>query len=485
MRTVWLWCALLPVLCVTVPVQFLIIADPHLDPYYGRAQGYRCNTSVSAPEGQFGCDSPPVLVHAALRHAKEVVPSPAFVLVLGDLVRHYEDRMDRGPLDVMHDVVHQISETFPHFKGPGGGIVGLLGNSDMKRDYFLDVRERPNRYLHAAANAWDTVLSPWERAAFARRGGYWREVVPDVVVVVMNTIVYSVEHAPDSTGERDPLGQFAGMRRMLQRVRARNATAYIVGHIPPCVDDYRRRSMWRAPYVRRYVRMVREFHSIIGGQFFGHLHNNQVRAFPPEWGLRSPLYVFQAVSPVFANLPAFHAVTLDPACGGVTAIDTYSAALAAPLRWGLQQSNPRFLGMADLTNAAWRRLAGALRTDDGLWRAFQFHVDGRASLHPPSTPGARPSCVGQCRWDTVCLLLHFLPEDFKACQARYLPLPATPKRPAASAGALWIAGIVLLSIASLRCADFRRPASCGSEAETVPLLPHESPAEGARRTGPT
>ena len=469
-----LWWTLVPVLCCAAEVQFLLITDLHLDPYYGREGGWQCNLQHPPPQGQPGCDSPPLLVNATLQRAKEVLPSPAFVMVLGDVVRHYADAMDKRPVDVMRDVMSQVHEAYPQFQVPAsapvsstnerGGILGVLGNNDMPTDYFLNVTERPNRYLQEASQAWATVLFPDERDRFASQGGYWREVLPKVIVVVLNTVIYSVEHKPHSTADGDPLDQFAWMQSVLHRVRSRKATAYIIGHIAPTIADYQKRSMWHAGYVRRYVQLVMKYSDVIGGQLFGHFHSNHVRTFPRDWGLRSPLYVFQAVTPVFANMPAFHVVTLGAEHKSITAIATHSTTLTTPYHWALQQSNPHFLGMPNLTNAAWRGLAAELLTNDTLWRAYQFTVDGHdptVALHTLSTPAARPSCQGKCRWDTVCLMLHFLPEDFKACQARFPgpPEEEETKKPLFLVVAIFVVVILLLLIVYLRCTSSGVPTS--------------------------
>lgn len=58
---------------------------------------------------------------------------------------------------------------------------------------------------------------------------------------------------------------------------------YIVGHIPPGLDERQRSSMYppsigfKDYHNKMYLSLVRKFSEIIVGQFFGHLHSDTFR----------------------------------------------------------------------------------------------------------------------------------------------------------------------------------------------------------------
>lgn len=56
-----------------------------------------------------------------------------------------------------------------------------------------------------------------------------RSVAPGLYVILMNTVIYSPKHAPNTTDDDDPFLQFKWMRSMLDRVRSEDAAVFITG----------------------------------------------------------------------------------------------------------------------------------------------------------------------------------------------------------------------------------------------------------------
>ena len=65
--------------------QFLHISDFHYDPHYDKNKSCRMQENKAKP-GRFGdyrCDSPKVLIQAAVKYMKQLFPNPDFILWTG------------------------------------------------------------------------------------------------------------------------------------------------------------------------------------------------------------------------------------------------------------------------------------------------------------------------------------------------------------------------------------------------------------------
>ena len=52
--------------------------------------------------------------------------------------------------------------------------------------------------------------------------GYQSQAIDGVVILSLNTLVYSIRHAPDSSTIDDPLGQFSWMKLELEKASIAN-----------------------------------------------------------------------------------------------------------------------------------------------------------------------------------------------------------------------------------------------------------------------
>lgn len=131
-----------------------------------------------------------------------------------------------------------------------------------------------------------------EEAIFACGGYTRREVVPDLVVISLNTMLWGVNlnkkynqgnpnnelHVPDHYTE-DPFGQLQWLKEELSKARAGGKKVYIVGHHPPAdqsVIVLAGEDLWKQGFQLRYEHIVSEFSDVVAAQMFGHVHTNEV-----------------------------------------------------------------------------------------------------------------------------------------------------------------------------------------------------------------
>jgi hypothetical protein len=153
------------------------------------------------------------------------------------------------------------------------------------------------------------ALNAQDRETFLYGGYFARDAGGGLVVIALNTLVYSRKHVPDTSDEEDPLGQFAWLHRTLAAVRAESKRAYISGHIAPGMDSWQRHRMWAEHYVTRYLEITGRFTDVVMGHLYGHLHSDQFRALP---GQPAPLLLTGAISTIFGGNPSFRVMVADP-----------------------------------------------------------------------------------------------------------------------------------------------------------------------------
>lgn len=377
---------------------------------------YKCLAGAGGnPWGQFGCDSPAALVVSALASAG-ARRAPAFVLVTGDSVSHDSCQFPTtdpwtAALGIIGEISAEVVRTFPqsagtvhvhlHARKPGQ-ITAVLGNDDFVPDYYVPnvtdgaLSPRPLPWLGAVAKVLRPPLGPRAREQFVRGGAVRYDVGP-VVVLALNTVVYSPDHAEVSgPAGADPFGQFAWLDRELSSLPARSK-AIIVGHIPPTVDQYSFKLEWMQEYALRYVAVVRRHASVVSLQLFGHTHQNMLRAFPRGDGDGEdggpPLLVTAAVTPIYNNNPTYQDIAFDARSRLPVDFTVYAANLsdasAEELDWLQLYSARQRYPYNVLTSSGMRALAKAMMTNDTL---YEYYLTDRLSGAPSAT--LNPTVVG-------------------------------------------------------------------------------------------
>ena len=286
--------------------------------------------------GRHGCDSSEMLINRTLARAREVLAQPDFILVTGDYVRHDTDNiLDGGEqrvaliLRTIERVAELIDAFFPttsthHAVEPyyEPVVVNALGNNDLDGDYNLLVpaSETESPWLVRVAPAFFRSLESNQSVTFRLGGYYVQEVLPGLHVISLNTVVYSPHHRPSNVTLTDPFGQFAWLQATLANLDVNSSTVgvYIVGHIPPTIDQYSFALQWEERFADQYFGIVRRFRQLVLGQLFGHVHCNTFRVLQlpaingsTDGPVDAPVFVTTAITPVYQNNPGFRVWEFD------------------------------------------------------------------------------------------------------------------------------------------------------------------------------
>ena len=427
----------------TTPGSFLWLSDIHLDPFYGRAEAVQHKNSdyctldsalQSHPYGQAGCDSPLVLVQAALTEAAAQTVRPDFVVISGDFCRHGNDRL-ADPLMDTEDILSNLSATIQSTFA-ALSIVPNLGNNDVTPDYYLDLEETANNTLLAMVTAGLAPLlaSNEERSTFSKGGYLARNVTETITVLSLNTLMYSTNHQPDQSYLQDPLGQFKWLETQLELLASSSSTTkrvvYIIGHIPPALGSFRHTQLWHEHYLDRYFSILASYpESIIAGQLFGHLHSDEFRLVEPTMSTNTnasrsfPLFLGSSITPIFGANPSWRVVEYESDTGHILDYTSYymdlnennasdQPASSSSPTWIRTLSFRESFEVADLSSASLRRILSDLTMGDDNSTVWESLLSRQRVYAAEMSP-----CAVQCRLEWICTIQSTTTREYNMCLA--------------------------------------------------------------------
>jgi hypothetical protein len=338
-----------------------------------------------------------------------------FIIFTGDAVRHNIDPVAstlnaHGALvNAALTTVHALFEQY----FPGVPTVDLpaldFGNNDLLGDYELNVTSSEPCLPSSSDGSPPPATNDWlvnvtathshlfiddlEAAVFACGGYLNRLVRPNLRIISLNTIVWSINHIPDMNDEimMDPFGQFAWLQVQLDNARIAGDKIYLTGHVPPMLQSYTGSlgaPLMPSRYIAQYFAMLSAHQDVIAAQLFGHVHSNELRAVPhgamPDDA--PPMLIQGSIAPCYTTTPFFSVVKYDrdgptkyptdlvtyhvdldlyynettSSSSSSTSNSTNSSSIWKRMFISLTTS----LGMAALTNAETRRLAERMATSD-------------------------------------------------------------------------------------------------------------------------
>lgn len=226
----------------------LWISDLHLDPLFDPScdrrtfcrapSGGDCDRpSYTRGMGSFGCDSPSALLRETLEQARKLGPYE-FTILTGDMSAHRSPSLN-STIAAIEQATQMVRATI------GDRVLATLGNNDFFPDYCLPFGTNP--WLSSMAVTWQPWLSfasPTANLTFHQGGYFVARPLDGVVVVSLNTLLWSALHqalnctepttpVPVTDIPDDPDGQMSWLEFVLQSARHDGERVFVVGHIPP------------------------------------------------------------------------------------------------------------------------------------------------------------------------------------------------------------------------------------------------------------
>jgi len=159
---------------------------------------------------------------------------------------------------------------------PGARVFGCFGNHDTAPgDVFSSSAEMQWLYAPLAEGALGADLAG-DAAALATlkaSGWYTTALTPSTSLIALNTNYWGSFNPAMTTNASAAyqlgLAQFEWLEGTLTSLAARNASALVIGHIPPGSGT------WLPGHFSRYRTLLTRHHPVVLAQFFGHDHRDQ------------------------------------------------------------------------------------------------------------------------------------------------------------------------------------------------------------------
>lgn len=230
---------------------FVQLTDSHLH------KGYRAGSSNSAenlcikgtgsvgPFGDLKCDSPAAALASAWEEviriaAERSATPPDFLLWTGDHVSNVDpDSSEKATefcLKDVSDALHAIQKKLP----ASVKVFPVIGNHDSYPKYQFP-KEGPYFVYETAATLWADWLSA-ESLVTLRKGGFYTELLnpgSSLRIVALNTNIYYQYNRKVDVSVKDPAGQLAWLRKVLENARKAGENVFIITHLPVGWDHVR------------------------------------------------------------------------------------------------------------------------------------------------------------------------------------------------------------------------------------------------------
>jgi sphingomyelin phosphodiesterase acid-like 3 len=329
--------------------QVLWFSDIHFDPFadptlvpelaaqdQGQWDLIFARSDVHGTYPSAGQETNSKLLHESLRDMRRNIASPDFILFTGDFLAHHfnenyasltGDSSQAGLWSFIDKTLaYLVARVIEYY--PQTPVFFCLGNNDSYEGDYLITRNSP--FLDASARIFDPLLkSEANRTSLATtylQGGQYEMVLPqaNARLLALNAIFFS-PHAPDSS--IGPAGeQLDWLESRLSAAARDQARVWILLHTPPGVDVFATRRVNPDPAsVQTVVPLNREDHlarlrqilvrhqAQVGALFAGHIHRDDFRLIRSEQGAVAVTFVVPAISPVYADNPAYKILSYDPA----------------------------------------------------------------------------------------------------------------------------------------------------------------------------
>ncbi|KAK6633579.1 hypothetical protein RUM44_004186 [Polyplax serrata] len=242
-------------------------------------------------------------------------------------------------------------------------------------------------------------------------------------LVALNTNLFSGSAGPDE----DPGGQWSWLESVLAKSNKNKETVYLVGHIPPGVDERQGGGLppsqfaYQHRFNRKYLQLVRKYSDTIVGQFFGHLHSDTFRIVYSETGVPvSWMFLAPAVSPkrttTVPNNPGLRLYKFNTNTGKVLDymqiyLDLKSTHVRGAPTWEVEYNFTQYYGLNDITAVSLHDLVESFRTEDS--ELFVKYFRANSVRYFPSPREGK--CFSNCLHNHFCAITRLDYQDFERC----------------------------------------------------------------------
>lgn len=420
--------------CVGIPVtpqkylkgqnvgKFVVISDFHYDPNIARS------STPSPSDITFGYDSPLWLINKTIHSLANIIHSDPlsadFILCSGDLVAHsLADISDlTNATNFFDGVLQTLANTFSNaFKNDNQFLsspIVAIGNNDLYPKYSAP-GTTPGWFASFAANWPSLNYNAESKRSFLAGGSYAIDIPINnernrVRILSLHTNYWSLYNL-QTANQSDPGDVFLFLRNELAKAKQEGIKVYILGHIPPGVDEFDQTPMWQERFVPIYTDLVTPYlGNTIMGQIFGHEHVSQFHMMNDETSgdknNAGPIQYHSSISPYYNNYPSFRIYTYDR--------DNLQMLDYADWYMNFQVPNPEYqlvfssalsaYNLASLDNKGYCEFTSNMYQNASLLSSFVHN----SLLSPPSLAS---SCNQTCQESILCQTQFLNIPEYEEC----------------------------------------------------------------------
>lgn len=385
---------------------FWHFTDTHLYPQYKKGSSATvgfCRTLIgfAGKYGNYDCDSPVILMNLAVNALINKTVEPDFILYGGDHVAIFDTSVNKKTvIERLNNITNYLTivkQTHPKTK-----IFPVLGNHDVYPHFQFPEKGPFYVYTHVS-QIWSRFVSE-ESVKTLNHSAYYTELIsPGLRLVALNTNILYAENLKVSTRIKDPAGQFAWLRDVLENSRKNNERVIITSHVPPGLGDTSHAKCYHDEFSTRFVEALDGYNDVIVASFFGHNHLESLRIIRDLDGENSHVaFLTSSVTPKYNVNPSITLYKYKKTYP-FTILDRipYYIDLAATDKaggepqWFSAGSEAEAYGIPDMSNSSIVGMVEKMGEDEDLFMNFYRRINMFKSEN---------KCKKKCRHKLLCVL---------------------------------------------------------------------------------
>ncbi|KAJ3225858.1 Endopolyphosphatase [Clydaea vesicula] len=268
-------------------IQFTHLTDLHYDPSFRKNadEKQHCHSGHIQKSNNFGsqkCDTPLNVIVETIKAIKSL--NTQLIFWTGDTARHDSDQNLKRSPEESYSQNSDIAKIFIDYDvNKESLIVPSIGNWDVWPPNRLG--DGPNIVLEKIYASWEPLLQPdteiGKRIKETFHQGGWFSVPLDVhqiSIISLNTIYWfaendAVEDCSLNINDTIPGDkQISWLRKELESLKARNFSAFLIGHVPPI--DLQNQMLYYPNCYHHFLETLDLFKEVLIGEFFGHINKD-------------------------------------------------------------------------------------------------------------------------------------------------------------------------------------------------------------------
>jgi hypothetical protein len=160
------------------------------------------------------------------------------------------------------------------------------------------------------------------------KGGYYAYEKNNLVIIVLNTVLFMHENGQLASQARDEL---KWLESKLSNLKP-SQSVWLVYHVPPGIDRFSKTPSWQDSIQATYLHIIKKFASVIKFELAGHTHMIDARLMINNGKLLSSVMIAPGLDSRNNNNPAYQVMHVDKQ-DKISKITTYYTDASSNYKW--------------------------------------------------------------------------------------------------------------------------------------------------------